>query len=691
MAELALATETPQQAARRLSAPAQRDGFKPEALHVYRDASGNPAYWRIRLKHPDGRKWIRPMHRTADGAFGLGEPPAPPAGKLIYNLHLLAEHPAAPVIVTEGEKAADSLARLGILATTSGGTQSAAAADWTPLQGRDVLIWPDHDEVGAEYGREVAARLLALGCTVRVIDVAALGLPPKGDAWDWLAAHPEATAADVLALPNSPAAPLATVATVATGRPATPFVSQLSQPGGDVQNRLPPLPVAQALERARALLLPQTEGSDAPYPIDALGPLAEAARELSEGAQVSPAMAGQSLLAAASLLTQGIANVRTLAGNPAPLSLYCLTVASSGDGKDSADRPALRPIHDFQREAGRRYAETLAAYEDAKSTRKKGDPPPEPPGPAPYRVAADLTIEGLRRSFAEGIAAQGIFSTEAGAVLAGHAMTPEQRTKTAANLCGLWDRGHLSVVRAGGGRTERYGVRLAAHLLIQPAALGDVLTDETLSGIGFWPRFLLAWPAPLPPRVFKPWRPDNSRAIGRYWADCERLLARPLPDDCDGLPVIELDAQATARMAAFFEHMEREGRQGDLRDVQAFALRATEQACRIAGVLGCFAGADVIDEQTAACGAALAAHSLDNWQAALSGKADPAPAWALTLYRWLVDRVGWVGLRDISRLGPNSVRAADRRDAALDRLEALGLVEFDGAAVKAAGVDHARR
>ncbi|OZB55699.1 MAG: hypothetical protein B7X43_00195 [Thiomonas sp. 15-63-373] len=454
---------------------------------------------------------------------------------------------------------------------------------------------------------------------------------------------------------------------------------------------LPPLPVSQALERARALLLPPESGTDAPYPLDALGPLAEAARDLAEGAQVSPAMAGQSLLAAAALLAQAVANVRTLSGNTAPLSLYALTVANSGDGKDSADRPATRPIHDMQREEGRRYAADLAAFEEAKSSRKKGDPAPEPPGPAPYRIAADLTIEGMRRSFAEGVAAQGIFSTEAGAVLAGHAMTAEHRTKTAANLCGLWDRGHLSVVRAGGGRTERYGVRLSAHLLIQPAALGDVLADETLSGIGFWPRFLLAWPAPLEPRTFKPWRPEESAAILDYWQACRRLLALPMPDDCDPLPVIELDAEATDRMAAFFESMEIEGRQGALRDVQPFALRATEQACRIAGVLACYAGQDVIDDQTAACGAALAAHSLDNWQSALAGRADPAPARALTLYRWLVERVGWVSLRDLSRLGPNSLRTLDRRNAAIDLLESVGLVELDGGNVKASGVDHARR
>lgn len=451
-----------------------------------------------------------------------------------------------------------------------------------------------------------------------------------------------------------------------------------------------PLPMQQALERARELLLPAEDGTDTAYPLDALGPLTEAARDLAAGAQVAPAMAGQSLLATAALLAQGVANVRTLASHSVPLSLNCLTIANSGDGKDSADRPALRRIHEDQRDAGKRYAQEMAYYEDAKSQRKKGDPPPEHPGPAPYRITADLTIEGLRRSFAEGISSQGIFSTEAGSILAGHAMSDENRTKTAANLCGLWDKGYLSVVRAGGGRTERYGVRLSAHLLIQPAALGDVIADESLSGIGFWPRFLLAWPAPLAPRVFKPWRPEQSAAIRHYWESCQRLLARPLPEDCDGLSVIELDSHAIRRLAEFFESMERKGRQGDLRDVQPFALRATEQACRIAGVLAVLAGRDVISDELSVCGAALAEHSLENWQVALRSKADPVPGWSFTLYRWLVERSGRVALKDIPRIGPGSLRRADRRDAALDRLEAFGLVEFNGATVKAAGVAHAR-
>ncbi len=204
MSEVIDRAETPRDAARRLSAPALRDGFAPEALHVYTDSSGEPLFWRFRAKHSDGRKLIRPMHQNDEGRFVLGEPPAPPAGKPLYRLFDLAQNLDAVVFVTEGEKAADALVKMGCVATTSGGASSANAADWTPLQGRTVTVWPDHDEPGAQYGRDVAARLLALNCKVRIIDVAALGLPAKGDAFDWIAAHPEAATADVLAPPMLP-------------------------------------------------------------------------------------------------------------------------------------------------------------------------------------------------------------------------------------------------------------------------------------------------------------------------------------------------------------------------------------------------------------------------------------------------------------------------------------------------------
>ncbi len=193
--------ESPKQAARRLADGAIRNGFKPQALHEYLGQDGTPLFWRIRAKHPDtGEKWIRPMKLNGQG-YTLGEPEYPD-GKPLYRLHELAARPAGDVYVVEGETCADALAKLDLLSTTSGGADSAEKADWGILAGRTVTLWPDNDEAGRHYAEAVADILLGLGCAVRMIDVAALGLPPKGDVVDWLEAHADATAEDIAALPR---------------------------------------------------------------------------------------------------------------------------------------------------------------------------------------------------------------------------------------------------------------------------------------------------------------------------------------------------------------------------------------------------------------------------------------------------------------------------------------------------------
>lgn len=57
----------------------------------------------------------------------------------------------------------------------------ASCADWSPLAGRNVVIWPDADAPGLGTANEIAAILVGLGCTVRVMDVMRDD-PPKG--WD---------------------------------------------------------------------------------------------------------------------------------------------------------------------------------------------------------------------------------------------------------------------------------------------------------------------------------------------------------------------------------------------------------------------------------------------------------------------------------------------------------------------------
>lgn len=154
--------ETPKKAARRLAAKHINKGFKPIALHVYCDSAGKELYWRIRLKNPStGEKYIRPMYRDDQGTLVLGEPKFD-NHKPLYRLFDLIQHPEEIVWITEGELCADHLCKLGLVATTSGGAESAASADWSPLAKRKIIIWPDNDEAGLRYANEVTKLLQSL-------------------------------------------------------------------------------------------------------------------------------------------------------------------------------------------------------------------------------------------------------------------------------------------------------------------------------------------------------------------------------------------------------------------------------------------------------------------------------------------------------------------------------------------------
>lgn len=438
-----------------------------------------------------------------------------------------------------------------------------------------------------------------------------------------------------------------------------------------------------AVALARAILTPdRPAGLD--YPTDALGPLAPVCKAIAEHGQLRPAMAGQSLLGAASVLTQGLFNVETLGGIK-PLSLYLLTLGDSGDGKSTAEDAALHAVWSWQREANRAYREAVEQHEAAKP--KKGEKKAPPP-PAPHRLCMDATVEGLRRDLSGGAVSQGVFTSEAAAMLAGYGMSDEQRSKTAAVFCGLWDRGLLSVSRAVGGRTERHGCRLAMHWLVQPMAAGEALNDPTLAAQGYWPRFLLAWPEPSAPRSARMLRWNTVPAISQYWQRCSDLLAQPMEDDATDCPVIGIEPAAQRMIEAAFERFELQakGQAGELRAIKAFALRASEHVCRVAGVLAAFGGRHIIGPAEARGALRLVIHSLDNWRAVIEqGAANPAAGHALALYTWLINQPRYgAAARDISRLAtPHVLRNRDTRDGALDLLQAHGLIDREGSQVLA--------
>jgi len=106
----------------------------------------------------------------------------------VCGLDSLAQRPTAPVIVTEGEKAADAATKLlpdYVVVTSPNGAKAASKADWSVLRGRDVTIWPDNDDGGRAYAADAAKALRGIAKSVRIV-ASTSGTPDKWDAADAL-------------------------------------------------------------------------------------------------------------------------------------------------------------------------------------------------------------------------------------------------------------------------------------------------------------------------------------------------------------------------------------------------------------------------------------------------------------------------------------------------------------------------
>jgi putative DNA primase/helicase len=157
---------------------------KPSKLWIYKDAAAQPLFVLYRFDlGPDAdgkrRKVFAPLTwcaSTADGTLqwrwqGLIE------ARPLLRLDQLAQRNSAPVVVCEGEKSADATAELlpdHVATCWPNGSNAWQKADFAPLTGRDVLLWPDNDAPGltcmlalAEHLRQHGAasvRMVAMAC-----------------------------------------------------------------------------------------------------------------------------------------------------------------------------------------------------------------------------------------------------------------------------------------------------------------------------------------------------------------------------------------------------------------------------------------------------------------------------------------------------------------------------------------------
>jgi uncharacterized protein (DUF927 family) len=213
----------------------------PAHTWCYRDAAGDllMLVCRFEIESEQGRaKEYRPLSFGAHGAA-----PAkwawkmPESGRPLYGLDRLAAKRGAPVVLVEGEKAADAAAVLfpaQPCLTWPSGSKAIHKADWQPLAGREVIYWHDNDSAGVASipGLEralqsVGARWLGVVCVDTFaryrpgVDAQGCvtlepgeGWPDKADAADavrdgWTAEHVELLQARGLLLAQPQDAPSA--------------------------------------------------------------------------------------------------------------------------------------------------------------------------------------------------------------------------------------------------------------------------------------------------------------------------------------------------------------------------------------------------------------------------------------------------------------------------------------------------
>ncbi len=173
-------------------------GRAPDKTWLFKDAEGAALGFECRWTKPIGKD-IRfaCLCRHADGRleWRLKHLTAP---RPIYGLDRLAARPDAPVLIVEGAKKVAPAAALfpsHVVVAWPGGAEGVKNVDWMPLAGREVTIWPDHDEPGRKAAAGIAERARkAAVASVYIVPVPE-AFPPK-----WDLADPAPEGADLAAL-----------------------------------------------------------------------------------------------------------------------------------------------------------------------------------------------------------------------------------------------------------------------------------------------------------------------------------------------------------------------------------------------------------------------------------------------------------------------------------------------------------
>jgi len=145
-----------------------------------RDGAGNP----VMDDHGKPKKEFRQF-------TGTNPYPKMPDVRPLYNIPNISA--SDKIIWVEGEKCADALNEMGFTATcTMGGAgmlsrKSSSQFDFSPLHGKELIIWPDNDNAGKKVAELVQDLAMNAGARSVTMLTPPLGKPERWDAADAIA------------------------------------------------------------------------------------------------------------------------------------------------------------------------------------------------------------------------------------------------------------------------------------------------------------------------------------------------------------------------------------------------------------------------------------------------------------------------------------------------------------------------
>jgi hypothetical protein len=119
------------------------------------------------LRFPEGhfiKQKYAPFTLNPDNSWSMKRPDG------LLPIYYTNNAPDKPLMICEGEKAMRGSEAIydGDSCTWHGGVNSWEKADWSPIFGREVWVFPDNDEAGIKCANEIASMLKQNGCRVKL-------------------------------------------------------------------------------------------------------------------------------------------------------------------------------------------------------------------------------------------------------------------------------------------------------------------------------------------------------------------------------------------------------------------------------------------------------------------------------------------------------------------------------------------